>query len=149
MLEAIFAPQSVAIVGASPDPTKLGNRVLRNVVENGYGGRIVPIHPTAPSVLDLPAYATISAVPDPIDLAVIVVPPQAVLPVVEECGAKGVQGLVVITAGFKEVGGAGKELERKLVALVRQYGMRMVGPNCLGIIDTTTKLNASFASPAI
>jgi acetate---CoA ligase (ADP-forming) len=146
MLEAIFAPQSVAIVGASPDPAKLGHRVLRNVVENGYAGRIVPIHPTASHVLDLPAYPAISAVPEQIDLAVIVVPPQVVLPVVEECGKHGVRGLVVITAGFKEVGGAGKDLERRLVEMVRGYGMRMVGPNCLGIIDTTTRLNASFAA---
>jgi acetyltransferase len=146
MLEAIFAPQSVAIVGASPDPSKLGHRVLRNVVENGYTGSIFPIHPSAPVVLELPAFASVSAVPDPIDLAVIVVPPQAVLAVVDECGRKGVRGLVVITAGFKEIGGAGKELERRLLELVRGYGMRMVGPNCLGIIDTTTKLNASFAA---
>jgi acyl-CoA synthetase (NDP forming) len=82
MLEAIFAPPCVAIVGASPAPAKLGHRVLRNVVENSYGGRIVPIHPTAPSVLALPAYPSIAAVPAPIDRAVIVVPPQAVLPVV-------------------------------------------------------------------
>jgi acetate---CoA ligase (ADP-forming) len=146
MLEAIFAPQSVAIVGASPDPSKLGHRVLRNIVDNGYAGRVFPIHPTAPTILDLPAFPSVSAVPEPIDLAVIVVPAQAVLPVVEECGKHEVRGLVVITAGFKEVGGAGKELERKLIELVRSYGMRMVGPNCLGIIDTTTKLNASFAA---
>lgn len=146
MLEAIFAPQSVAIVGASPDPSKLGHRVLRNVVDNGFAGRVIPIHPTADQVLDLPAYPSISAVPDPIDLAVIVVPAAAVLAVVEECGRKGVRGLVVISAGFKEVGGAGKELERKLIALVRSYNMHMVGPNCLGIIDTTTRLNASFAA---
>ncbi|MBK9711841.1 MAG: acetate--CoA ligase [Kouleothrix sp.] len=146
MLEAIFAPRSVAIVGASPDPSKLGHRVLLNIIENGYAGRIVPIHPTATHVLDLPAYPSIGAVPDSLDLAVIVVPPQAVLQVVEDCGKQGVRGLVVITAGFKEVGGAGKELERALVELVRSYGMRMVGPNCLGIIDTTTSLNASFAA---
>ena len=115
MLEAIFAPQSVAIVGASPDPSKLGNRVLRNIVDNGYAGRVFPIHPTAPNVLDLPAFPSIGAVPEPIDLAVIVVPSQAVLAVVEECGKHAVRGLVVISAGFKEVGGAGKELERKLI----------------------------------
>ena len=146
MLEAIFAPQSVAIVGASPDPRKLGHRVLRNVADNGYSGRIIPIHPTAPNILGFPAYASVADVPDSIDLAVVVVPSQAVLPVVEACGKKGVRGLVVITAGFKEVGGAGKDLERKLIALVRRYGMRMIGPNCLGIIDTTTRLNASFAA---
>jgi acetyltransferase len=146
MLEAIFAPQSVAVVGASPDPSKLGHRVLRNIVDNGYPGRVIPIHPTAPTVLDLPAFPSVAAVTGAIDLAVIVVPSQAVLGVVEECGKHGVRGLVVITAGFKEVGGAGKELERKLIDLVRSYGMRRVGPNCLGIIDTTTKLNASFAA---
>src|SRR3954447_1130589 len=146
MLEAIFAPQSVAIVGASPDPIKLGHRVLRNIVDNGYAGRVFPIHPAAPTILDLPTFPSVLAVPEPIDLAVIVVPSQAVLAVVDECGKHGVRGLVVITAGFKEVGGAGKELERKLIDLVRAYGMRMVGPNCLGIIDTTSKLNASFAA---
>jgi acetyltransferase len=146
MLEAIFTPRSVAVVGASPDPTKLGHRVLKNIVENGYTGRVLPIHPTAPHVLELPAYASIGAVPEPIDLAVIVVPPQAVLGVAEECGKQQVRGLVVITAGFKEVGGEGKELERQLVEIVKRYEMRMVGPNCLGIIDTTTPLNASFAA---
>jgi acetyltransferase len=146
MLEAIFAPQSVAVVGASPDPTRLGHRVLKNVIDNGYTGHIFPIHPSAKQVLDLPAYHSILAVPAPIDLAVIVIPPEAVLPVVEECGKKGVRGLVVITAGFKEVGGPGKELERQLLELVRHYNMRMVGPNCLGVIDTTTKLNASFTA---
>jgi acetate---CoA ligase (ADP-forming) len=146
MLEAIFAPQSVAVVGASPDPTKLGHRVLRNVVENGYRGRVIPIHPTASSVLDLPAYPSVDAVPEPIDLAIVVVPAQAVLAVVEECGQKGVRGLVVISAGFKEVGRPGKELEQRLVERVRHYKMRMVGPNCLGVINTTTLLNASFAA---
>lgn len=146
MLEAIFAPQSVAIVGASPDPSKLGHRVLKNVVENGYQGRIIPVHPTAAQVLGLSAAPSVAAIDGPVDLAVLVVPPQAVLTVVDECGAKGVRGLVVITAGFKEVGGAGRELEHQLVERVRRYQIRMVGPNCLGIIDTTTCLNASFAA---
>ncbi|HEU5088107.1 MAG TPA: CoA-binding protein, partial [Roseiflexaceae bacterium] len=146
MLEAIFAPQSVAVVGASPDPTKLGNRVLRNILDNGYTGRVVPIHPTAPSVLDLPAYARVSDIPGPVDLAVIVVPPPAVLGVAEDCGKKGVRGLIVITAGFKEVGGEGRELELQLLEIVQRYQMRMVGPNCLGIIDTVSNLNASFAA---
>lgn len=146
MLEAIFAPQSLAVVGASPDPTKLGHRVLRNIVDNGYTGRIVAIHPTATSVLGHPAHPSIAAMPEPVDLAVVVVPAAAVLAVVEECGAKGIQGLIIITAGFKEVGGAGKALERTLIERMRHYGMRMVGPNCLGVIDTITPLNASFAA---
>jgi acetyl coenzyme A synthetase (ADP forming)-like protein len=146
MLEAIFAPRSVAVIGASPDPTRLGHTVLKNIVTNGYGGQVFPIHPKAESVLGHRAFPSVLAVPEEIELAVIVIPPEHVLPVVDECGRKGVQGLVVITAGFKEVGGEGRELERKLVELVRHYGMRMVGPNCLGIIDTISNLNASFAA---
>src|SRR3954451_5979480 len=106
MLEAIFAPQSVAIVGASPDPSKLGHRVLRNIVDNGYAGRVFPVHPTAPTILDLPAFPSVRAVPEPIDLAVIVVPANAVLAVADECGKQPVPGLVVIPDGFKGAGGA-------------------------------------------
>ncbi|HEY1012740.1 MAG TPA: acetate--CoA ligase family protein [Herpetosiphonaceae bacterium] len=146
MLEQMFSPQSVAVVGASPDPSRLGHRVLKNIVENGYQGRIYPVHPSASQVLGHPAFPDLPAIPDPVDLAVIVIPPQHVLAVVEQCGEKGVKALVIITAGFKEVGGAGKELEERLVEIVRRHGMRMVGPNCLGIIDTISQLNASFAA---
>lgn len=146
MLEAIFAPQSVAVLGASPSPDRLGHQVLKNIVEHGFEGRIYPIHPRAQRVLDLPAYPSVLAVPDPIDLAVIVIPVEHVIEAVEQCGEKGVKGLIVITAGFKEVGGEGKERERRLLSVVKRYGMRMVGPNCLGVIDTISKLNASFAA---
>ncbi|NJN67932.1 MAG: CoA-binding protein [Chloroflexaceae bacterium] len=146
MLEAIFAPRSVAVIGASPDPDRLGHQVLKNIVQHGYQGRIYPIHPRASQILDLPAFPSVLHVPDPIDLAVMVIPARQVLPVVEECGQKGVQGLIVISAGFKEVGGEGKALERQLLETVRRYQMRMVGPNCLGVIDTINRLNASFAA---
>lgn len=146
MLEAIFAPKSVAVIGASPEPSRLGHQVLKNIVENGYQGHIYPIHPRASTILDLPAYPSVLDVPDPIDQAVIVIPSQFVLEVVEQCGQKGIKGLIVITAGFKEVGGQGKELERQLLDMVQRYDMRMVGPNCLGVIDTVSKLNASFAA---
>lgn len=146
MLEAIFAPQSVAVVGASPDPTRLGHQVLKNIIDHGYQGAIYPIHPRAGSVLDRPAYPSVLDVPEPIDLAVIVIPTQHVIEVADQCGKKGVKGLIVITAGFKEVGGKGKNLERQLLEVVQQYQMRMVGPNCLGVIDTVNKLNASFAA---
>ncbi|XSG75168.1 acetate--CoA ligase alpha subunit [Herpetosiphon llansteffanensis] len=146
MLEEIFAPQSVAVVGASPDPSRLGHRVLKNVIDNGFQGRIYPIHPTAKAVLGQTAYPSVAAVPDEVELAVLVIPPQHVLNVAEECGQKGVRGLVVITAGFKEVGGEGVKLEHQLVEIVQRYGMRMVGPNCLGVIDTVSHLNASFAA---
>ncbi|MCU0495246.1 MAG: CoA-binding protein, partial [Chloroflexaceae bacterium] len=131
MLEELFSPRSVAVVGASPDPSRLGHTVLKNIVSNGYQGRIFPIHPKAPAVLDLPAFPSVLAVPEPVDLAVIVIAPEHVLPVVDQCGEKGVRGLIVITAGFKEVGGEGRELEQQLLEKTRHYGMRMLGPNCL------------------
>ncbi|WP_129630464.1 acetate--CoA ligase alpha subunit [Candidatus Oscillochloris fontis] len=146
MLETIFSPKSVAVVGASPNPNRLGHVVLKNIIENDYQGVVYPIHPSATSVLGRPAYPNILSLPETPDLVVIVIPPQQVLAVVDECGQKGVRGLVVITAGFKEVGGEGKELERQLLAKVQQYGMRMIGPNCLGIIDTVSSLNVSFAA---
>lgn len=146
MLDAIFAPRAVAVIGASPDPARLGHRVLRNIIDHGYAGRILPIHPQATTILGLPSYPKVSAAPGPIDLAVVVVPARAVLDVVEDCGRAGVAGLVVISAGFREVGGPGRALELQLLERVRHYGMRMIGPNCLGIIDTTTRLNASFAA---
>jgi acetate---CoA ligase (ADP-forming) len=146
MLEAVFAPHSVAVVGASPDKTKLGHTVFRNIVDNGFSGTLYPIHPTADEVLGFKAYPSISATPDPPQLAVIVVPPGPALKVAEECGQRGVEALIVITAGFKEVGGEGHEREEQMLEIVRRYNMRMVGPNCLGIIDNIAKLNASFAA---
>ena len=146
MLEQIFAPAAVAVVGASPDPSRLGHSVLKNVVDHGYSGRIYPIHPKADEILGYQAYPSVLDVPEPIDLAVLVIPTSVVLTVVDQCGRKGIKGLVVITAGFKEVGSAGVELEKQLLELVRRYDMRMVGPNCLGIIDTISDLNASFAA---
>ncbi len=145
MLEAIFAPRSVAVVGASPNPARLGHQVLKNVITNGYQGAVYAIHPTATSILDTPTYPSVLDVPESLDLAVLVIPVEQVLDVVEQCGQKGVQGLVVITAGFKEVGREGKQREQQLLARVQHYGMRMIGPNCLGIIDTLSNLNASFA----
>jgi acetyltransferase len=146
MLEAIFAPRSIAVVGASPDPRKLGHTVLRNIVQNNFPGAIYPIHPTADEVLGHTVYPSVSAIPETPDLAVLIVPPQAVLGVAEECGQKGVKGLIVITAGFREVGVEGRKLEDALLAIVQRYAMRMVGPNCLGVIDNVAQMNASFAA---
>ncbi len=146
MLEAIFAPRSIAVVGASPDPSKLGHRILKNILDAGYPGHVFPIHPSAPHILNLPAYPSVEQVPEPVDLAVIVVPAAVVPDVAEACGRAGVKGLVVISAGFKEVGPEGRALEMRLLEIVQRYGMRMIGPNCLGVIDTTTRLNASFAA---
>lgn len=146
MLDMFFNPSSVAIVGASENPKKLGHRILVNVMNDGYKGAIYPINPTATEILGLKCYPSISMVPGPVELAIIVIPAAAVINVVDECGRKGVKGVVIITAGFREAGEKGKELELKLQEVARKYGIRIIGPNCLGVIDMWTPLNASFAN---
>ncbi|HHY39054.1 MAG TPA: acetate--CoA ligase [Clostridia bacterium] len=144
-LGAVFKPHSVAVIGASKSPGKIGHAILKNIIESGYNGPVYPINPKEDEILGLRCYPSMRAVPGEVSLAVISVPPQAVLSVAEECGQVGVNCLVVITAGFKETGKEGLDLELKLKEIVKKYGMRMIGPNCLGIIDTHTPLNASFA----
>jgi acetyltransferase len=143
-LELLFKPRSVAVIGASRDPNKVGHAILKNIIESGYKGRVYPVNPKADSVLGLTAYKSVLDIPDEVDLAVIVIPAQNVLDVMEECGRKGVKFAVVISAGFKEIGGEGVEREKRLVEIARKYGIRVVGPNCLGIIDMHTPINATF-----
>jgi acetyl coenzyme A synthetase (ADP forming)-like protein len=146
-LDAILRPRSVAVIGASRNAGTIGHEILSNIVRHGFTGAVFPVNPRAKAVHAIKAYPAVGDIPDPVDLAVIVVPKELVLPVVEQCGAKGVRGLVVISAGFKEVGEAGAEAERQLVTLVRRYGMRMVGPNCMGVLNAEpgVSLNATFA----
>ena len=146
MLEVFFAPKSVAVIGASRHKQKLGYGVLFNIVNSGFKGKVYPINPKAEEILGLKCYPSVLDAPEDIDLAVVVVPAAYVLQVAEECGQKGVKGLIVISAGFKEVGGEGAKLERKLLEIVRRYGMRMIGPNVLGLIDTVVPINASFSA---
>ena len=139
---------SVAVVGASSDEGKIGNVVFRNLLRMGLEGTLYPVNEHARHVSGVRAYPSVLDVPDPIDLAVICVPADAVPPVVEQCAAKGVHALVVISGGYAEGGSAaGREAQRSLVAAARQHGMRVVGPNCLGVINTdpATRLNASLA----
>ena len=145
MLEPFYCPTSVAVIGASRDETKLGHAVVKNLLECGYQGRIYPINLKDDEILGLQAYPSVLTVPGDIELTVVVVPDRFVATVLEECGQKGVRGVVVITAGFREVGGEGLKKEKELVDIVRRYDMRMLGPNCLGVIDTICPLNASFA----
>ena len=147
MLDSILRPRSIAVVGASRHPNTIGYQIIDNLIRYGFHGPLYPVNPKAPVVHSIRAYPSVSAIPDPVDLAVIVVPKDLVLAAAEECGRKGVKGLVVITAGFAEVGGEGVERERKLVEIVRRYGMRMVGPNCMGVLNTATdcSMNATFA----
>lgn len=146
MLEPFVSPKSVAILGASSTPGKLGYAVLQNVLQYGFPGPIYPINPKGGQILGLTAYKSVSEVPGPVDLVVVVIPSQFVAEALEECGQKGVRGAVIISAGFRETGPEGMQRERELVRIAQKYGMRLIGPNCLGIIDTFAPLNASFAA---
>ncbi len=147
-LDGIFRPRSIAVVGASRRPGTIGRQVVANLIYGGFQGPVYPVNPKAEVVLSVPAFASVKAIPGPVDLAVLVVPPDAVLKVAEECGRKGVKGLVVITAGFREIGGVGIEREERLRAIAARHGMRVVGPNCMGIINTDPEFaaNASFSA---
>jgi acetyl coenzyme A synthetase (ADP forming)-like protein len=146
MLESFFEPQSVAIVGASRDPEKLGYAVLANLKDGGYTGDLYPVNPKAEEILGLRAYPSVLEIPDAVDLAVIVIPYKFVPAVLEQCGQKDIAAVVVISAGFREAGREGLERERELIEIADKYDMRLIGPNCLGVIDTGTPLNASFAA---
>jgi acetyltransferase len=145
-IDILFNPKSIAVIGASATKGKLGNDVLRNLIESGFEGRIYPINPRGGEILSLRVYRSVSEVAGEIDVAVVVIPAKYVLPAIEECGQKGVKALVVITAGFKEVGHDGQEAEKKLVEIAENYGMIVQGPNCLGIINTSSPYNASFSA---
>jgi acetyltransferase len=146
LLESLFSPRSVAIVGASTEPGKLGNTILDNVIKCGFKGPIYPINPRAPEILGVKAYPRLTDTPGDVDLIIVVVPPPAVLPVMKDAATKGVKAAVIITAGFREAGAQGLAAERTVMEVAHAAGIRVVGPNCLGVIDTFTPLNGSFAS---
>ena len=142
-----FQPGSVAVVGASRDPATIGGRILNALIAGGFGGPIFPVNPQATTVASLTAHPSVQALPQAVDLAVIAVPRDAVLRVIDDCAARGVRAVIVITAGFAESGADGRELQIRLLEKIRGYGMRMVGPNCMGLLnaDPAVRLNASFA----
>jgi acetyl coenzyme A synthetase (ADP forming)-like protein len=144
-LSAFFEPRGVAVVGASRDPTKVGGSVVANLLAAGFEGRIWPVNPTGDVVQGLPATASLLAIDGPVDLAVIAVPAPAVLPALKECVAKGVRGAVVISAGFRESGEAGRAREAELRTWLGTQSIRVLGPNCLGWIRPSRRLNATFA----
>jgi acetyltransferase len=129
MLDMIMKPRSIAVVGASRSPNTIGHQILANIVRHGFTGPVFPVNPKATSVNSVRAVPSVEAIGEPVDLAVIVVPKEGVADVAEECGTAGVRGLVVISAGFREVGGEGISREAALMEIVRRHGMRMVGPN--------------------
>jgi acetate---CoA ligase (ADP-forming) len=146
-LDAIFNPRTIAVIGASRTPGTVGYEIVHNLLAEGFTGALYPVNPKATSVHSVPAYARIEDVPVPVDLAIVTVPKERALEVAEACGRSGVRALVVITAGFKEVGGAGVEREQQLLAVAQRYGMRIIGPNCLGVVSTAedVRMNATFA----
>ncbi len=146
MLDMFFNPRSIAIIGASESPEKLGHRVLANVLDSGYKGQVYPINPKADEILGLKCFGSVSDVPGDIDQVIVVIPAKAVASVLDEAGRKGVKGAIIITAGFRESGEEGLKHELELLQIANKYGMRIIGPNCLGIIDTWTPLNASFSN---
>jgi acetyl coenzyme A synthetase (ADP forming)-like protein len=142
-----FRPNGVAVVGASRSPTSIGYRVLDAIVQARFNGLVHPVNPRAEEIAGLKCYPSVRDIPTQIDLAVIVVPARLVAGVVDDCAARGVRALVVVSAGFAEVGEEGIALQKALVEKVRGHGMRLVGPNCLGILDAdpAVRLNASFS----
>lgn len=144
MLEPFFNPRGVAIIGASTDPHKLGYGVVRNLVEYHYRGPVYPVNPSATELLGYRCYPALASVPDPVDLAVVVVPAPAVVEMVEECGTRGIKHVIVVSGGFAETGPEGAAREKTLAAVGRKYGMRIIGPNCIGTIDTHTPVNTTF-----
>ena len=147
-LDALFNPSSVAVVGASSSPGKVGHDIFVNILKGGFTGTLYPVNPKAKSIACVRAYPDIKDIPDPIELAIIILPPLHAETAIQHSIDKGVKAVVIVSAGFKEVGGEGLEIERRIVAMCREAGVRVVGPNCLGVINpmADVRLNASFSA---
>ena len=146
-LDYFFRPKGMAVIGASNDPLKLGYEVFKNL-KKYRGGRVHPVNVKDEEVQGVKAYKNVKDIPDEVDLAVVVVPKRFVRQTIIDCGEKGVKGIILITAGFGEVGPEGKREEHELVEIAREYGMRIVGPNCVGIMNTHNDMNATFVMDA-
>ena len=144
-LDALFRPERVAVIGATEREGSVGRTVLQNLLDGSFPGKVYPVNPAHPQVLGRPAWPNIAAVPEKVDLAVVVTPAATVPEVIGECVDAGVCAAVVISAGFKEHGPAGVELERRILQHLRRGHMRLIGPNCLGVMNPLCGLNATFA----
>ena len=147
-LDFFLHPKSIAVIGASPIEGKVGNAVVRNIVNSGFTGALYPINPRPCEIYGHPSVPSILEVPGDVDVAVVCIPAKAVIGAAEECGKKGVKGIIVVAAGFKEVGGEGVELEEKLKEVCKRYGVRCVGPNALGNITTVANMSFSAKTPS-
>ncbi len=147
-LNAILAPKSVAVIGASTQPGKVGHDIFVNILKGGFTGTLYPVNPTARAISSVRAYPSIKDVPDQLDLAIVILPPRPALQAIQDAVARGVKGLVIVSAGFREVGPEGREIEDRIVAICREANVRVIGPNCLGVINplAAARLNASFSA---
>jgi len=145
MIDKIFSPRSIAVVGASQDTEKIASVILRNVIEGGYNGKVYPINPKYEEIQGRQSFPDILQVKDHIDMVCIAIPYQFVESIVDQCVQKKVQSVVIITAGFKETGDEGKVLEERISQKLKDANIRLLGPNCLGFINNKAKINLSFA----
>lgn len=147
-IDSIFYPKSIAIIGASRQPGSVGHSLLANIIDSRFQGVAYPVNPKAEAILGIKCYSRVLEIPDEVDLAVVIVPAPLVPQVLEECGVKGIKGAIIISAGFKEIGGHGLELENRIKEIIRKYGISLVGPNCLGVINSApeSSLNATFGT---
>ena len=145
-LDAIFHPTSIAVIGATEKEGSVGRTILWNLLSSPFGGAVYPVNPSRPAILGVKAYPSVAAIGEPVDLAVIVTPAKSAPQLVIDCGEAGVKGIIIISAGFKEVGAEGVELERQVLEAARRYGIRVVGPNCLGVMNPIDRMNATFAA---
>ena len=147
-LDAILSPKSVAVIGASTTPGKVGHDIFVNILKGGFTGTLYPVNPTARAISSVRAYPSIKDVPDKVDLGIVILPPKAALQSIQDAVAQGVKGIVIVSAGFREVGPEGRELEDRIVSVCREAGVRLIGPNCLGVINPlpAIRLNASFSA---
>lgn len=145
VLRKILSPKSIALIGASREPKKLGHITLRNLIEGGFKGKIFPINPEAGEVLGLNAYPSVMKIPSDVDLAIVAVPAVLVPKVIEECGKKGIKAAIIISAGFREVGAQGEACEQEVVKASKKGGTRILGPNCLGVINASESMDATIS----
>ena len=145
-LAPFFTPSGIAVIGASRDPSKLSYGVIRNLIDphHAFPGPVYPVNPKADEILGLRCYPDIAAVPDPVELAILLIPAPAVPAAIEACGRRGLKAAVVISGGFREVGPDGASIEQQMVEIAQRYGMRIMGPNGIGVIDTHTPLDTTF-----
>ena len=146
-IDAIMKPKSIAVIGASTKPKTIGSEIMQRLRDYKFNGNIYPVNPKGGIIEGFQAYTSINEVPGEVDLAVIVVNAKFVLDTIDQCHEKGIKGICIITAGFKETGKEGAELEKQLLEKIRSYGMRCVGPNCLGVLNTddNIRMDATFA----